>query len=445
MKSKLYLLLLCIGLQSSAFCQSTDLEKVKAPSSPAAAVIGIQPTAVLSPKSYEALETAVFSNFIGEQGQPLIPNNFGLEFAPYWTKDHPMPIQEYIYPGPLQSLWRNLSFSVASTQNYILKDTVKSNALGFGMRTTIYFNGKKVRESIDSTLNNLLSASELKDAVYGWGRRAAKHTPKPDNTSKFVDLMVGSSLADKTIRGYFFNDWALMNTYFTRLGLTLKKELPAWSEDKDKEKIFLDSLNSQLARFVQLTDKLKNVELNVTNRPGWKLDIAGALALDFPANDFNFSIAPQQSVWLTPSYRFSGKTSCIELLGVFRYNWYNLGFYKQYFENKETYEHNFDYGLSLNLLFKKLSLHVEALGRYSKTIIDQSTDASGITTTRSKTQTDFQCIGTVSYQISKKLMLSYNFGKQFEPILSYKGTLISVVNLNFGFGGPTAADVTNLP
>ena len=162
----------------------------------------------------------------------------------------------------------------------------------------------------------------------------------------------------------------------------------------------------------------------------------------FP-NDFNFSVTPQQSVWLTPSYRFRGTASFLEILGVLRYNWYNMNFYQQYFQNKETYEYNFDYGISLNLLFKKISLHFEAVGQYSNTIFDKTTDPSGITTTHSKTQSDFQYIGTFSYQISKKLILSYSFGKQFKPILNYNGTLISLVGLNFGFGGPTSDNLTN--
>jgi hypothetical protein len=184
------------------------------------------------------------------------------------------------------------------------------------------------------------------------------------------------------------------------------------------------------------------MEYLLNNRPGFKIDIAIACALDFPTNDFNFSIAPQQSFWVTPTYRFIGKASFLEILAVLRYNWYNLSFYKQYFPQSETYEHNFDYGFSVNLIFKKFTLHAEAVGRYSKAIYDQTTDpATGITTTQSKTQTDFQYMGTFSYQINKKLIVSYSLGKQFQPILSYQGTLISSFGLNFGFGGPTSDDL----
>jgi hypothetical protein len=59
MKTRLFIIFCFFGFQIVAFGQADELEKIKAPSSPAAAVIGIQPTAVLSPKSYEALEACV--------------------------------------------------------------------------------------------------------------------------------------------------------------------------------------------------------------------------------------------------------------------------------------------------------------------------------------------------------------------------------------------------
>jgi hypothetical protein len=441
MKTRLVILFCFFGSQVVTFGQADELEKIKAPSSPAAAVIGIQPTTVLSPKSYEALEASVLSNFFNGQGQLLIPNDFGLEFSPYWAMDHPMTIQQYLFPGFGESLWRNLSFSVASTQNYVLKDTVKSKALGFGIRTTIYITDNAVRKVIDSALETLNISQAAKSIIDTYIYSIDEKLIKTGNTAQFVDMLIDSLKKEKYMLVYFSNDRKLMEQELLKLGKQLKKELPVYSPGN--EKIFLDSINNFVLRYCEVSKKLQILESYVTNRPGFKLDIAGAFSLDFPKNDFNFSITPQQSVWLTPSYRFRGNTSFIEILGVLRYNWYNMNFYQQYFKNKETYEHNFDYGISLNLLFKKISLHFEAVGQYSNTIIDKTTDPSGIVTTRSKTKSDFQYVGTFSYQINKKLILSYSFGKQFQPVLNVNGTLISVVGLNFGFGGPTKDNLTN--
>lgn len=441
MKIRLFILLVCWGFQTIASGQAEELEKIKAPSSPAAAVIGIQPTTILSPKSYEALEASILSNFVNGQEQLLMPNDFGLEFSPYWATDHPMTIQQYLYPGFGECLWRNLSFSVASTQNYVLKDTVKSKALGFGIRTTIYITDKAVKKVIDSALDSLVNSLALKSQIHNYILRINKSSIKPANTIQFVDKLIYLLLTEKYILAYFNNDRKLMEQELWKLAKQLKKELPDYSPGNEKK--FLDSTDILVLRYCAVAKKLQILESYVTNRPGFKLDIAGAFSLDFPTNDMSFSVTPQQSIWLTPAYRFRGNASFIEILGVLRYNWYNVDFYQQYFQNKETYENNFNYGISLNLLFKKISLHFEAVGQYSNTIIEKSTDPSGIVTTRSKTKSDFQYVGTFSYQINKKLILSYSFGKQFQPILSNNGTLISVVGLNFGFGGPTSDNLTN--
>ena len=228
-----------------------------------------------------------------------------------------------------------------------------------------------------------------------------------------------------------------ISLFLESFSVQCKRNLPPFDPAKPKE--FRSSFNDFLDIVLNLTFKLYQVEYLVNNRPGFKIDIAAALAIDFPTNNFDFCLAPQQSIWVTPTYRFAGKASFLEFLAVVRYNWYNLSFYKQYFPGNETYEHNFDYGISANLMFKKFSLHAEAVGRYSKSIIGETLDpVTGITTTLSKTQTDFQYMGTFSYQINKKLIVSYSLGNQFKPILSYTGTLISSFGLNFGFGGPTS-------
>jgi hypothetical protein len=58
------------------------LDALTTPSSPASTILGMQPSAILQPKSYRALEAAVFSNFNDTDGNGIIPNNFGLEFMP---------------------------------------------------------------------------------------------------------------------------------------------------------------------------------------------------------------------------------------------------------------------------------------------------------------------------------------------------------------------------
>ncbi len=416
------------------------IENLQAPSSPAAAVIGIQPSVVLSPKSYEALETSIFSNYFNGQGQVLIPNNLAIEYTPYWTKDHPMSVDDYLRPSIGQSLLRNLSISVASTQNFVIQDTVKSNALGFGIRTTIYLSGQEYKNEIDQSLKNVrdvaaLASNTLTDAVTILTSKELK------NNDEFVNFLIDGLKKNDVYLKQFKNQ---TNAKLSDLSKYVRKKLPDLPgetplNNTSKEFVaYADTLNAIIDEFFKISEIHESIIENLIKlRPGFKIDIAFASFLNFPSNDFNFSISPQQSFWITPSYRFKNNLSFIEILGVLRYNWYNLGYYQQYFQKNETFENNLDYGVSLNLNFKKVTFHIEAVGRYSKTILSQSSDSTGIITTKSKSVSDFQCLGTFSYHISKKLCLSYSFGKQFQPMLNYNGTLISSLSLNLGFGGPT--------
>ncbi len=73
MKKKLVvLIILIISLPVNA---QEKLNKLIAPTSPASSVLGLQPSTVLSPKTSQELETAIYSNFLNSNGL-VIPNDF---------------------------------------------------------------------------------------------------------------------------------------------------------------------------------------------------------------------------------------------------------------------------------------------------------------------------------------------------------------------------------
>lgn len=49
------------------------LDALTTPTSPASTILGMQPSAILQPKSYRTLEAAVFSNFSDTNGNGIIP------------------------------------------------------------------------------------------------------------------------------------------------------------------------------------------------------------------------------------------------------------------------------------------------------------------------------------------------------------------------------------
>ncbi|MBI9035875.1 MAG: hypothetical protein JEZ03_15545 [Bacteroidales bacterium] len=414
-----------------------DIEKTKAPGSPASSILEMQPSGILQPKSYKALETALFSNYVNNQGSISIPNDFMIEFSPYWAKDPKLDIEQYLFPNPWESLVRNASFSLASTQNYYLGDSTKSKALGFGFRSTLVISTNKEKERLAKQLETIYNTKDLKNLMYMYARMSLR------KQSESKDKFIGQYLKDLKAKDSTLNHI----THFTvneksldELSSLLHKQLPEYNSQQKND--FLQIVNNVLDQYLKTIETRENIELLIGNRPGFKLDVAAALSLDFPTNEFNLSEVPQQSIWLTPSYSFSGEKSNIEVLGVMRYNYHNSNFYEKYFPQKVFNQHSFDYGLGLSIVYQKFSLLFEVEGRRSREVLESVSGADGIVNQRIRYDSDLQYIGSFNYQLSDKLMLTYKLGKKFEPVINYDGTLISLLSLNFGIGGPTKENIS---
>ncbi|WP_375579652.1 hypothetical protein ABWH96_00830 [Marivirga tractuosa] len=427
-----YSLTLFLSMILSISLAQEKLNKIQAPTSPAASILGLQPTAVLIPKSYQALETALYSNFIGENGGALIPNDFSLEFTPYWAKNHALTVDEYLYPKSVtDQIIRNSSFSIASTQNYQLNDSTVSSGLAFGYRNTIYFGNKKDREKVQEYLSGLNYKQRI-SALIGAVATELIINEKVANQSEFLANIKETVL--KAINTYASN---LSTEEKSILINEIMKEAALLSFDINSPDAFLDQfynlIDSKLGS-KQTFEKFKNY---IKNRQGWSVDLAYAGFVNFPTNNFSFSYVPRQSFWITPTYLFKDDLNFFKIMGVVRYEWYNFDFYKRYFAESKIYENNFDYGLAVAFEFEKFSIKLEAVGRNSETEIPSGTDAQGNELFRRDESSDFQCLGSFNYNLSDQIILSYNIGNRFEPILNSESTLVSVLTLNLGFGTPT--------
>ena len=132
------------------------LNTLTTPTSPAASILGMQPSAQLKPKSYRALETALYSNFTDSNGNSIIPNDFGLEFMPYWAVNRGISLNDYLYPKTgMMQLVRNSSFSIATTQKFILQDSTETKSIALGYRTSLFFGNKEDQTTIEGYLTEL--------------------------------------------------------------------------------------------------------------------------------------------------------------------------------------------------------------------------------------------------------------------------------------------------
>lgn len=422
------IIIFCFLLTPALLMSQEKLNSLKAPSSPASSILGVQPTTVLSPKSYQTLETAIYSNFTSNYS-PVIPNDFALEFTPYWAINNSLSLDEYLFPkSGFDQFIRNSSFSIASTQNFILGDSTATNSLAFGYRTTFYFGNKNDREKI---LKFEVSSDRNKNIYNRIGVKAEK-------------LGIDSKIENKVdflgeIKSTIFETYQMYENAEEAERLTNKILLDSDTLpqlDKNNPNEFVDKFMDLVDRNLKGDFLYNEYKGYIRERQGFAMDVAYAGLINFPTNNFEFSFMPRQSFWITPTYKFKDKLNFLKVMGVLRYEWYKLDYYKKYFSDIDIYENNIDYGIAISTEFNKFSFQFEMVGRNGNSEIPSGKDNNGNELFYKTHETDFQYIGTLNYNLTDQIILSYNVGNRFDPIQNSNNTLVSTLSLNLGFGSP---------
>jgi hypothetical protein len=403
------------------------LNQVTAPTSPAAYIIGIQPGSILSPKTNQALETALYSNFLNNSGGIVIPNDFALEFTPYWAINHGLSLKDYLYPRDIlnDQIIRNSSFSIASTQKYILKDSISTNSLAFGYRTTLHFANEYDRKTIEGY------ESDLKMKLTG---EIGAQVDQANSLDTFNIIVVNVIKNYSKKEGLKDTDAQVIIDKIFEIAKTLSKFDDNPTDYKEKFITIIDSVVGAKTTF----DKFKNY---IRERQGLSLDIAFATLLNYPTNNLNFSILPRWSIWITPTYRLKDELSFLKVMGVLRLEWYNTDYYKVYFPKSKFYQNNTDYGLAVSTEFNNFSIQFEAVGRRSNSEISAGIDLNGNQLYTKNQKSDFQYVATFSYHVNDQIALTYSLGNNFQPELNPTNTLLSLLSINFGFGAPTEKEL----
>jgi hypothetical protein len=411
------------------------LTNVKAPASPASAIIGNQPSTIARPKSWEALETSLFSNFLDSSNRFLIPDNYALEFSPCWALNNKIEIQDFLTPSPLTSAWQNLSLSISSTNKFILNDSLKTNAIGLGLRTTFWFGTRPEIEAINTLYIDALSASILTNRinVRAGNLLVAASCDKKDFIKALIEDITTNQqavFAGLNIPQEAQSVWIL--AYRQYLIDNLKEMDYSVKENRDSE---ANEAAEKLLEMDKTIDSLASVR---EERKGFKVELALAMAINYPTNRTDFSYGSKFGIWITPSFEpFRKDFKWIEYLGVLRYHWYNQDFSSRYLPDGKFYEHNIDYGLKAVLKWKTISFELEGTGRISSVVLSRTVDSESAVTKTTKTGYDRQFIATLTYQVNPTISISYNFGKTFKPVVDYQGgNLLSVATINFGLGAP---------
>lgn len=424
-----------IALPLAGVAQDEDtadpLSEVKAPQFPAAVMLGVQPGTINRPKSWEAFETAVFSNFMNSGSSFSVPNDFALEFSPFWAGDRKViDPKDYLTPNAGLSLRENLAFSVASTQNYELTDSVSTNAIGIGARTMLRVRSQRQDSLILARYNGAMDTADIAQALY---RRAdAVHEDHGCDTCT-VDVYLA------LVKEKWITEWKEIHARGTSRAKAIESLdgiMRFIVLNAPEMSYFPDTISGLLDAYFELDARVERIASLRAEPRGLRIEVAGSFLLDFPTNAADLSYIPKAGFWITPSYQHPTWGS-FEVLGVLRYLWYDAEFFQARGSSEGAFSSNLDYGARLVFKREKFSLEGEAVGRISSITLSSVTDENtGITTTQSKTESDFQYVLNLNYQLKDNIVLSYNFGRQLEVQLGASGDVISTFTLNLGFGGP---------
>jgi hypothetical protein len=91
-----------------------------------------------------------------------------------------------------------------------------------------------------------------------------------------------------------------------------------------------------------------------------------------------------------------------------------------------------DFGLRANLELEKFSAGFECIYRQNRQ--QEFVEVNGLEYSRTINNNSFKFVLNINYQLSEKVVLSYNIGKDFSANEISSGALINGFSLNFGFG-----------
>jgi hypothetical protein len=415
-------------------------EDLKSPSMPSASIIGTQINEITRPKSMKALETALLNNFVGPNNNLLIPNNYAFEVTPYMlSKRKNFNYLSYLNDSVWNNVKRNFSFSVASTNDYVINDSITSNALGFGIRTII-LNGQpdeKLAASYKKMLMHYDGLRNIESNVISLIDAYLDAENKPYN----IDSIAAFIVIQKKFKS---KDTAAIITEIFKL-------IPDTTSEKSITNAFSDLLKKTLSLH-KLIELRKLIDKVKTERYGWRLEVDAALALSFPTNEFDYSFTPKQALWFNLSWRIPKKTEDKGKLYKGPSNW-ELVLLGRWINNDESFINKYNpidtlefkpgevYDFGLRTVFEtgKFSAEIEYIYRLNKNT--ETITVNGNNYSRTINDDTYKLLLNINYNLTDNIVFSYNIGQNFDSPGLTGRNLISGFSLNFGFGAVKVEDL----
>ncbi len=378
-----------------------SLKDLQAPSSPAFILLDAAPTSIEQPATSKAFVMSIINSFAENNG---IPENYAVEFTPFWFLKHP-GFTSYKYyglnkTGDKQHPFASMKMTAVSLAflNKPAQDTLvpKTSNLSFGLRTTLF----KVMSSKDRNylveLDQSL-ASRLREHRNVYSQSKIQIEVKKELINKLKTRLL--TLQDP-LKRYVLED-------------SLKIQTVAMDSLKQVCFVLINAASTDPV-MVSLEDNIRNV---LSRKPVFAIDGAAAINWSFNNNDFASNQLDRFGAWLNFDLSLPLSDSKKEKKSYLSF--YLSGRYLSgrllNDANTITRQDLFDSGGKLELEFDRLIISGEYLYRYNFTEVNDHT---------------FRASGLVKYKITESLYLTGAFGRNFGDA----NNLISQIGINWGFG-----------
>lgn len=419
--------ILIISLQSLCFSQEdnskVDINFLKAPSSPAANLLGTAPSEIQTPGDPNALMASfqnATSNFVS------LPKSFAVDIAPFWLfGGRNRTFSEYKSDCFKDNLKQSLVVSLAyRDSSNVLKGYEGNSMFGFGIKFSLIRGKANVEERINKFNIFANKIDSLSNVRVDKNPELAQLNNEADSLQLMAD-----SLMEKFKSSQIKADSLLSRN--TADSARKKRSEAILMEDKLKTELQI-SINNSEEGMARIKDTLRIQE---SFRTGFKWDIAGGGSYRYPQNSVDSVKFFRGGAWTTFGYEWAPKNKDAQasILCIIR----GLRNPEQaWADNKGILQGNTsvttgDIGLKasyLNTGRHSTNVSLEVLYR---SIISKQDE-------QKRVEPSWRAAFNANYEVSKNVVLVLAIGRDFDGSISKSGNVFAVLNLITAFGSGTS-------
>jgi len=363
---RIILIILSFSLVCGVGFSQDPSPEIQIPSNPGMSIIGLQSAEINKPGNYAGVYANLISPILSNNG--TIPTDLAMEFSPYYLQSRDLTWKEL----EQTNLFRDLRVSIASNRVIDSNSHVFSR-LGIGFRTNLITgeinNADKKKITLSQPTHVQTTIQMIKSGIYD--------ITKETDIAELIKHITNKKLKKRVLRE--------IETHTDNIPDLIKA---------------LEVIKTEYERLLEPDGSKYDYSL----RTGSFLEIAGALAIDFPYNTINFSEINRWGVWINYTYRPKSKNQAIDIGAIARVS--NFSFDPAViFDAGSLFG---DLGMSINWKISKTKLIVSAefIGKAGMSDI-KSTEGDNQFTFNSATESKWNV--SMGYQITPNTLWSISF------------------------------------